>query len=173
MTPTIIAVLVIAGIVGFGYLASYNKLIYAKQGVAEAWATIDAELERRHALVPGLVESVKSSAAHERALLEQLARARTAATEASHTAAARSTPEHELTLAAHAVIALREQYPALNTQQNFLTLQHELAITEDRISAARRFYNIKVADWNRRLQAIPSNLVGRRHSMVPAAYFEE
>ena len=69
------------------------------------------------------------------------------------------------------MIALRERYPALNSQRNFLTLQRELALTEDRVSAARRYYNIQVASLNRRIQAVPSNVVARLHGFTEAAYF--
>ena len=70
------------------------------------------------------------------------------------------------------MVALRERYPALDTQRNFLQLQNELAMTEDRIGAARRFHNIKVAEYNRRSEAVPGNLVAARHDFAPAAYFD-
>jgi len=159
-------------LVGIGYAVSYNQLVTARQEVADAWAVIDVELARRHTLIPGLVAAVRESAAHEQTLLQQLIDADGRAKAASRTAADRSSPEADLAAAARAVIALRERYPALDTQRNFLQLQKELAITEDRIGAARRFHNIKVAEFNRRTEAVPGNVVARRHDLAPAAYFE-
>lgn len=161
-----IGVLLIAG------LLSYNRLVADQQAVSDSWATIDTELQRRHALIPPLVESVRGAAAHERQLLEDLVAKERSAAGAARTADARSEPEHQLAAAARAVIALRERYPALDTQQNFLTLQKELALTEDRIGAARRFYNIKVAELNRRTEAFPSNLVAAQTGFDRAAYFD-
>ncbi len=170
-----IATLVVLGIaltvLAVVYSTSYNGLVSDRQQVADAWAVIDGELERRHALVPGLVSAVRATAVHERELLQRLIEADRRSGEATRTAADRSSPEAELAAAASAVIALREQYPALNSQQNFLQLQKELATTEDRIGAARRFHNIKVAEYNRSIQAVPGNLVARRHHFDPAAYF--
>ncbi len=162
----------VAAAVAVAWTASFNGLVADRQQVGDAWAAIDVELERRHTLIPGLVAAVQATAAHERELLGRLVRAGQLAADAAHTAAERSMPEAELAAAASAVVALREQYPALNTQQNFLQLQRELAITEDRIGAARRFHNIKVAEYNRSIQAVPGNLVAKRHRFAPAAYFE-
>jgi LemA protein len=171
---TVAAVLVIV-VTAFtlAYVKSYNRLVNDRESVADSWGTIDAELARRHGLIPELVAAVNASAIHERRLLDELVRKELVAATSGSTAAARSGPEHDLELATRAVVALREQYPALNSQQNFLTLQRELALTEDRISAARRYYNIQVADLNRRVQAFPSNLVARRHRFSEAAYFGE
>jgi LemA protein len=171
-----IALLVLLAVaVGAGvpsYLVSYNSLVLARQQVADAWAAIDVELDRRHALVPGLVSAVRATAAHERVLLERLVDTDRRARETAGRAAERSTPESELATAARAVVALREQYPALDSQHNFLQLQQELSVTEDRIGAARRFHNIKVAEYNRRTQAVPGNLVARRHQFALAEYFD-
>ncbi|BAN03688.1 LemA family protein [Ilumatobacter coccineus] len=172
MINLLIAVVVVLGALALAYLLSFNRLVAARQVVADSWATIDTELERRHALIPPLVESVRGAAAHERRLLDDLVAKERSAAQAAHTAHARSEPEQQLAAAARAVVALRERYPALDTQQNFLTLQHELAMTEDRIGAARRFYNIKVAELNRRTEAFPSNLVAARHGFERAAYFD-
>ncbi len=170
-----ITVLVLAGvalaIATVVYIASFNGLVADRQEVADAWAVIDVELTRRHTLVPGLVSAVQATAVHERELLVRLIEADRRSVAASGSAAERSSPEEDLAAAARAVIALREQYPALNSQQNFTQLQRELAVTEDRIGAARRFHNIKVAEYNRSIQAVPGNLVATRHDFAPAAYF--
>ena len=173
MTATNVAVIVVlvAAAVGLGYLVAYNRLVADRQRIADAWAVIDGELARRHELVPGLVASVQEAARHERALLDDLVRREREAASVERTAAARSTPEHDLEAATRAVVALRERYPALNSQQNFLSLQRELTTTEDRIGAARRFHDICVAEYNRRTEAFPSNLVAGRHGFRRAAFF--
>ncbi len=170
MTVGAVIVIVVTAL-ALAYVKSFNRLVNDRQSVSDSWATIDAELARRHELIPELVEAVTASAAHERRLLDELVRTEQLAALTAGTAAARSGPEHDLEMATRAVIALRERYPALNSQQNFLTLQGELALTEDRISAARRYYNIQVSDLNRRVQAFPSNLVARRHGFTEASYF--
>lgn len=172
MSTVILVVLALLVTCLLGYVLSYNRLVRDRQAVHDSWATIDSELERRHDLIPSLVESVRAAAAHERALLDDLVRTERAAAAAAHTAADRSDPEHRLAAAARAVVALRERYPALDTQQNFLQLQRELALTEDRIGAARRYYNIKVAELNRRTEAFPSRVVARRHGFERAHYFD-
>jgi LemA protein len=171
MTAILVLIGVAGAIAAIGYTVSYNRLVSDRQQVADAWAVIDVELDRRHTLIPALVTSVQATAAHERELLTHLVDTDRRARESSGDAAARSTPESDLAAAARAVVALRERYPALNSQRNFLQLQQELALTEDRISAARRFHNIKVAEYNRSLQAVPGNLVAKRHRFLPAAYF--
>lgn len=158
--------------VALGAFVIYNRLVTARQQVREAWAVIDVELERRHTLIPQLVESVTAAAAHERDTLDRLLAADAAARQAPATAADRSRPEHDLGAAARAVVALRQAYPQLDSQQNFLRLQHDLAITEDRLGAARRFYNFKVAELNRQVQSFPSSLMARRAGFSEAAYFD-
>lgn len=172
MTAVLIVLAVVVGVGLLGYVVSYNSLVSARLQVADAWAAIDVELNRRHALIPGLVAAVQATAAHERLLLERLVDTDRRALEAAGSAAERSTPESELAAAALAVVALREQYPALDSQRNFLQLQQELALTEDRIGAARRFHNIKVAEYNRRTEAVPGNLVAGRHHFRLAGYFD-
>lgn len=170
LAATAVVALVVTGAT---YLISYNGLVQARQTVADAWAVVDIELQRRHDLIPALVQSVQTAAVHERRILDELvARERTAAA-VERSAAARSGPEAELAASARAVVALREMYPQLDSQANFLRLQHDLAITEDRISAARRFHNLKVAELNRRTEAFPSNVIARIHEVERGAYFGE
>jgi LemA protein len=167
----VLALAVVVATLATAYSISYNRLVLARQQVADAWAVIDAELERRHQLIPGLVAAVTATAAHERVVLQRLIDADRRARDAGRTAAERSTPEDDLAAATHAVVALRERYPSLNSQQNFLQLQRELATTEDRLGTARRFHNIKVAELNRRIEAVPSNFVAARHGFTHATYF--
>jgi LemA protein len=172
LAPLAVLVVLAAAAVGLAYLVSYNRLVARRQDVADSWATIDVELQRRHVLVPQLVASVRSAATHEQELLAELGRRNTEAAAAPHTPAAATTWEPPLAAALHEVIALRERYPALNSQQNFLRLQHELAITEDRIAASRRFYNTRVQRLNTAIGAFPSNLVASRHHIVTAEFFD-
>ena len=119
-----------------------------------------------------LVTSVQSAASHERQLLVELARRNDQAVAAPHTAEAANQWEPPLAQAVSQVIALRERYPQLNSQHNFLELQRELALTEDRIAAARRYYNTRVEQLNRRVEAFPSGVVAKRHGFARAEFFD-
>lgn len=172
MTTVFVVVAAVLGVIGLAYAISFNRLINARQSTIDSWAAIDVELQRRHSLIPGLVEAVTAGAEHERTLLQRLVDADARAAAAAHTPAERSDPETEVARAASAVIALRERYPALDSQKNFLRLQGELAITEDRIGAARRFHNTRVAELNRRVEAFPSSLVATRHGIGRGVFFQ-
>jgi LemA protein len=165
----------VAMVAAFGaiaYAVSYNRLVAKRQEVQTSWATIDVELQRRHLLVPQLVTMVQHAAAHEHQLLVELSTRNAEAAAAPHTPAAASAWEPPLAAAVAQVIGLRERYPALNSQQNFLRLQHELAMTEDRIAAARRFYNTRVQQLNNAVEAFPSAIVARRHGYGKADFFD-
>jgi LemA protein len=144
--------------------------------VAESWRQIDVELQRRHDLIPNLVETVQGYAAHERQVFDDITRARAAAMQARSTAennqAQRATAENALSKAVVGVVALAEGYPQLKANQNFLALQHELVDTEDRIAAGRRFYNGNVRALDTRVQAFPSNIVANTFQFSTAEYFE-
>ena len=172
MTTVVSIVAASVVVVALAYLVSYNRLVTARQQTIDSWAAIDVELDRRHTLIPGLVDAVMATAEHERTLLQQLVDADERAAASEHTPADRSAPEAELARAASAVIALRERYPGLASQKNFLRLQGELAITEDRIGAARRFHNTRVAELNRRVEAFPSNMVAARHGIGHGVFFQ-
>ncbi len=153
------------------YVISYNRVIEERNTVASSWATVDAELQRRHELIPNLVAAVKEIAAHEQALLVSAVDAHASAVAGAHTPEAASRHEPDVAAAAAALVALRDRYPQLNSQQNFLDLQHRLTMTEDRIAAARRYYNTVVGKLNRRIEAFPSNIVAKRAHVEPAEYF--
>jgi LemA protein len=172
IAPLLVVLGVAVAVVGLSYAVSYNRFVSQRQSVTDAWSVIDIELQRRHQLVPRLVTAVESAAAHERKLLVELTRRNDDATRAPHTTDSANTWEPPLAEAVARVVALRERYPALNSQQNFLHLQAELATTEDRIAAARRFYNTRVEHLNRRIEAFPSAVVGRRHGFAKAAFFD-
>ncbi len=152
-------------------IVSYNRFVAQRQEIASAWGTIDAELERRHQLVPQLVASVQGAAAHERAVLVHLAEAEARAHAVRADPTALASADEQVRLAVAQLIALRESSPALNSNANFVALQGQLSMIEDRIAAARRFYNTRVVGHNERIDAFPSNLVARNRSYTKAAYF--
>jgi LemA protein len=172
MTAVVIAALLVVAAPAIGYALSYNRFVADRQEVADAWATIDVELQRRHVLIPRLVEAVRAVVAHERELLTELAARDSFAARAPRTPAAQAPLDVPLTAALAEVLALGEAHPALTARQSFVSVQRELATTEDRIAAARRFYNTRVVELNRRIEAFPSNIVARRHGIAPADYFE-
>jgi LemA protein len=137
---------------------TYNALVRARNKVEEAWSGIDVQLQRRHDLVANLVETVKAYAAHERATLAYVTRARAEAVAASGPAQTEYA-EARLTAALGSVRALAESYPDLRAAESFRLLQLELAEIEDEIQAARRIYNANVQDYNTRIELFPNSLV--------------
>jgi LemA protein len=172
MTNAIAIGVVLILLIPGSWWVSHTKLVAAHNDVEGSWADVDAELQRRHILIPQLVATVQASAAHERDLLVELAQRNDAALAGPHTAHSASRLEPPLAEAAAQVVALRERYPELNSQHNFLELQQQLSLTEDRIAAARRFYNTRVEQLNRRVEAFPSGIVARRHGFAKAEFFD-
>ncbi|MEQ4206331.1 LemA family protein [Actinopolymorpha sp. B17G11] len=162
----VVGLLVISGIV------SYNRFISQRNLVQESWRQVDVELHRRYDLVPNLVETVKAYAAHERAIFEEVARLRNAAVAGDAGLVDRAQQESALSGALRQLFAVVENYPVLKADQNFLGLQQQLAETEDRIAAGRRFYNANVRGYNTRVEAFPSNLVAAQFRFAKAEYFE-
>lgn len=150
----------------------YNALIKLRNQCREAWSNVDAELKRRYDLIPNLVETVKGYARHEREVLEQVTRLRSAALASNGAPASQAVEENKLVTALRQLFAVVERYPDLKANQNFLDLQRELANTEDRIQAARRFYNANVRDYNTRIEQFPSNLLARSFDFQPEDFFE-
>jgi LemA protein len=167
----LVVIVIVAVVIAASYAVSYNRLVRRRESVTDSWRTIDAELQRRHQLVPQLVSAVRAAAEHELDILVDLSRRNENAHTAPHTAAHANLWEPPLAAAVAEVIALRERYPSLNSQRNFIELQRELATTEDRIAAARRFYNTRVAELNRAIEAFPSAVVAGRHRFVRAELF--
>ena len=163
---------VVAVLIPGGWWVSHTRLVAARNDVAASWADVDTELHRRHELVPRLVTVVQAAAGDERELLVDLSHRNDEALAAPADAAAANRWEPPVAAAISQVIALRERYPALNSQQNFIDLQRQLASIEDRIAAARRFYNTRVEHLNRRVEAFPSGIVARRHGFEKAAFFD-
>ena len=168
-----IVIAVIIVVVLIGLVVSYNRFQTQKNLITEAWKQIDVELQRRFDLIPNLIETVKGYAAHEKSVIEAVTAARTNAGQHREDGpAARQEPESLLGRAVGGLIAVAEAYPDLKASANFLELQKELALTEDRIAAGRRFYNGNVRAYNTRIQTVPSNIVASMFHFNPAEYFE-
>lgn len=151
---------------------SYNRFVRQRQLVHNAFANIDTELQRRHDLVPNLVETIKAYAAHERILVE-VAQARADAMSARGSSpSAEAQQENVLTGALQSLFAVAENYPDLKAANNFLELQRELSNTEDRIQVARRFYNNNVASYNTRVEQFPSSIIASVFGFSEFEYFD-
>ncbi len=165
---------IVVGVVvllALGAVASYNRFVRQRNLVLESWNQIDVELTRRHDLVPNLVETVKGYAAHERQTLEAVTAARAAAAATGTGPAAQAQQENALSGALRQLFAVAESYPDLKASANFLDLQRQLAETEDRIAAGRRFYNGNVRALNTRVQTFPSSLIASSFGFKQAEYF--
>jgi LemA protein len=170
----------VVAVVVFYFIYLYNNFVKLVQQAKEAWADIDVQLKRRYDLIPNLIETVKGYAAHERETLESVTQARTTATQ-THIDAGAITPEQmaamsgaeaQLSGALGKLIAIAENYPDLKANSNFAQLQSELSDTENKIQAARRFYNGNVRDLNIALEAFPSNVIGKMFSFKGEPFFE-
>jgi LemA protein len=171
----VIVVAIVGGIalvIVLAVLASYNRFVRQRQLVDNSWSNVDTELKRRYDLVPNLVATVKGYAAHEQTTLDAVVRARTHAVASTGSAAAQAADENVLVDALKHLLALREAYPELKANEHFLDLQRQLTATEDRIQAARRFYNANVRDYNTRVETFPSMLVARLGGFGKRDYFE-
>ena len=152
-------------------IVSRNRFVSERQLIRSSWANIDTELRRRYDLIPNLVETVKGYAAHERGVFEEVTRARSQAMAATGSPAQQAQAEQPLVAALGRLFAVAENYPQLRATENFQQLQAELANTEDRLQTARRFYNNNVQDYNRRVQAFPSNLVASMFKFTEEEFF--
>ena len=150
---------------------TYNGLVKLKNRAKEAWADIDVQLKRRYDLIPNLVETVKGYASHERELFEKVTEARTRAMGAQ-TIKEHGEAENMLAGALKSLFAVSENYPQLRASENFLELQRELTDTEDKIQAARRFYNGNARDLNIVIESFPSNIIAGIFTFKQAEFFE-
>jgi LemA protein len=170
VTIIIVAVIVLAIII---FVFMYNGLVKLRNRVDSAWSQIDVQLQRRHDLIPNLVETVKGYAAHERQTLEAVIQARNTAVQAQQAGPAQQAQaENMLTGALRQLFALAEAYPDLKANQNFLNLQEELTSTEDRISYARQFYNDQVMRFNTKIQTMPSNIIAGMFNFKEREYYD-
>jgi len=158
------ALLVVLVVVG------YNRLVRLRNEADTGWANIDVQLQRRGDLIPNLVETVRGYAAHERGVFEEVTRARTAL-QLAGTPAAAGEANDVLTVAIGRLFAVAEAYPELRASENFLRLQDELTDTEDKISAARRYYNATVMHFNTAVQSVPWLLLARPFGFREREFF--
>lgn len=174
--PIVLVVIVLPLLVLMVWWAAiYNRFIKLRQHLQESWADIDVELKRRHDLIPNLVETVRGYAAHEKETLGNVIAARSEAVKDVHTSAnARRLGERETRIQHQMgrLFAIAEHYPQLKADRHFIELQRELALTEDRLAAARRFYNGNVRELNTLRESFPTSIVASSHDVPAAEYFE-
>lgn len=151
-------ILIVVVAVVFWVVAEFNGLVVLKNRAKEAWSDIDVQLKRRYDLIPNLVETVKQYASHERELFEKVTQARAAAMGATGLKD-KAGAENMLSDTLKNLFAVAENYPDLKASTNFLELQRELTDTEDKIQAARRFYNTNVRDMNIKVESFPASLI--------------
>ncbi len=152
-------------------IATYNGLVTMRNRTQEAWADIDVQLKRRHNLIPNLVETVKGYASHERGVFENVSAARARAMGATGVKE-KQDAENALSNTLKSLFAVSENYPELKASQNFLELQRELRDTEDKVQAARRFYNANVRDINIKIESFPANTIASMFGFKKMQLFE-
>ncbi len=169
----IIALIVIVLIVLWG-VSAYNGLVTLRNRVKNGWAQIDVQLKQRADLIPNLVETVKGYAAHESQVFTQVTQARASALQAAQSGdvAQRIQAENQLSRAIMNLQAVAEAYPQLQANQNFLDLQAQLKVLEEKIAYARQFYNDEVRRFNTKIQTVPSNFVASIGNFTEREYFE-
>ncbi len=161
----------IALVIVFWLVSLYNGFVTLKNRVEEAWSDIEVQMKRRYDLIPNLVETVKGYATHEKQAFENVTKARAQAMQAG-TVAEHGKAENMLTDALKSLFAVAEAYPDLKANTNFLELQRELSDTENKIQAARRFYNGNVRDLNTMIESFPSNLVAAVFKFAKREFFD-
>jgi LemA protein len=173
MNPITILFIVLAVLI-IWFIAAYNGFIRLITRAKEAFADIDVQLKRRYDLIPNLIETVKGYAAHEKAVFEKVTAARANAISAEQGGGPKkmAAAENMLSGALKSIFAVAEAYPDLKANQNFLELQRELSDTENKVQAARRFYNANVRDLNIKVDSFPSNLVARIFKFTQKEFFE-
>jgi LemA protein len=154
------------------FIGNYNRLVKLSNMIPESWANIDTELRRRYDLIPNLVNTVKAYAEHEKAIFQAVAKARASAIASSGAPEEQAAEENELVRALRRLLAVTEAYPNLKADRNFLQLQNELVNTEDRIQAARRFYNGNIRDYNNVVETFPSGLIASLCGFRRKEFFE-
>jgi len=164
-------ILIIVVVVVLGIVAVFNSLVTLKNRTKEAFSDIDVQLKRRYDLIPNLVETVKGYATHERELFEKVTRARASAMSAQGIKE-KAGAENMLSDTLKSLFAVAENYPDLKASTNFLELQRELTDTEDKIQAARRFYNTNVRDLNIKIESFPANMIAGAFGFKQMELFE-
>lgn len=152
-------------------IATYNALVALRNHIRDAWANIDTELKRRYELIPNLVATVKGYAAHEKEVFERITQLRAQCMGNQGNPGQQAVDENLLVAALQKMMLVVENYPQLKADQNFLALQKELINTEDRIQAARRFFNGNVRDYRNKCETFPSNLIANSFGFQSQDYF--
>lgn len=171
MIPLIVLGMIVLLPVVFMVL-TYNTLVSLRNFIRESWSNIDTELKRRYDLIPNLVATVKGYATHEREVLERVTQLRTRCVANNGTPGEQAVDEVELVSAIKQLLVVVERYPDLKADQHFLALQKELVNTEDRIQAARRFYNGNVRDYRNQCETFPSSIVAGLFGFAPEGFFD-
>lgn len=175
MSPPVIILIVVGVVVLLPLiyvLAIYNRLVSIRAHMRESWSDVDVELKRRYELIPNLVETVKGYATHERETLERVTALRNQAAAEHDDLGSQSRDEQALIEGLRRIFVVVEDYPELKSDRNFRQLQAELANTEDRIAAARRFFNGNVRELNQLVEMFPSNLVAGAFGFSRSEYFQ-
>lgn len=159
----IIATVIAVILVGF-WIFTYNKMVKLKNWIEESWAQIDVQLKQRYDMIPNLVETVKGYAKHEQETLTKVIELRNQITSSSGSRQEQVDADNQLTGALRQLFALREAYPDLKANQNFIKLQEDIKGTENKLAYARRLYNQTVREYNTTIQSIPANIVASIHS---------
>jgi LemA protein len=152
-------------------ILAFNRFVVLRNRAKEAWADIDVQLKRRYNLIPNLVETVKGYATHERGVFENVTKARSRAIEAG-SVEEQAKAENALSSTLKSLFAVAENYPDLKASNNFMELQRELRDTEDKIQAARRFYNTNVRDLNIRVEVFPASIIAKMFKFKKMDFFE-
>jgi len=171
MVPTLIVIGVVVLIPLVFVIATHNTLVALRNHIQDAWANIDTELKRRYDLIPNLVATVKGYAAHEKEIFDRVTQLRTQCMASNGGPEEQAADEKQLVAALQKMMAVVENYPQLKADQQFLRLQQELVNTEDRIQAARRFFNGNVRDYRNKCQMFPSSIVAGMFGFQPQDYF--
>ena len=171
----VVPLCIVVGIALIGllwYVVVYNRFVSLRNHLKESWADVDVELKRRYDLIPNLVRTVKGYAAHEKDVFESIAQARAAAVANTGDPSHQSADEQRLVGQLGRLFVVVEAYPELKADRNFLDLQEELSNTEDRIAAARRFFNGNVRELNTLRESFPSSIVAGIAKVEGAGYFK-
>ena len=171
MTALYIIIALLVAVAAY-VIVTYNAFVGLKVRISEAWSDIQVQMKRRYDLVPNLVETVKGYAKHEAGTLEQVVKARGDAMANNGSPSDQAASENIFTGALKSLFALSEAYPELKANENFMSLQSDLSEIEDKIQAARRYYNGSVRDNNTKIGQFPSNFVAQAFSFTTAEFFE-
>ena len=165
-------VIVLLIVVAIYAVIAYNGFVTLRNRVIESWSDIEVQMKRRYDMIPTLVNTVKGYAQHEKGTLEEVIKARNTAMGQQHNMQERSQSESILSSTLKSLFAVSENYPDLKANQNFLELQRELRDTEDKLQAARRFYNGNVLSYNTKLESFPSNVIAAMFHFEKKDFFE-